>query len=598
LSNKKAWYRVFAAVVAVMLVAAACGGGDDDDGDAAPGGEEETEELQSGGTLRIAGTSDVDFMDPAAAYYTLSSTLMRGTMRQLNTYPNVADLDAQNELVGDLATDAGTPNEDNTVWSYTLKDGVMFGPALGGEEIEGVTGEEIVCDDIKYGLERIYIPSVGGGYPFFYDVLEGSQEFASGDADEITGIVCPDGPDGKAIEFNLSEPTGDWPYRVAMPAVSPVPREYAEQFDKKKDSDYDNHVVASGPYFVANWEPEELIELERNPHWDSATDEVRPAYVDAVEWKLGFENDVGVQQVQDGDYHIGLDVNPQGPALEQWTQDPDLSQRLLNEPSQCTRYVFLNTTIEPFDNQQVREAVNFAIDRANIKRLQGGETTGPIATSIVPPGMGGHLPSTEYNPFETPNMAGDIEKAKELMAQAGYPDGFDGPLNFVGASDPPHDRYAESVRADLEELGFTNLKVKTPAFPNQYTQFYQVTDSETAIGTSAGWCKDYPDAFTYFDPLWNGKNISTEGSNQVYSEVDDPELNAAIDEAAATEPGPERDAAWEEVNRMATENASWIPWTWDDETIVYSEGIQNVFYNQACCSHIDWPSVALEDTGS
>lgn len=595
MTNKKAWYRIFAALVAVMLVAAACGGGDDDDGGAA--GEEETEDLQSGGTLRIAGTSDVDFMDPAAAYYTLTFTLYRGTMRQLVTYPNVGDLAAQSELVPDLATDTGTPNEDSTEWTFTIKDGAMFGPALGGEEIEGVTGEEIVCDDIKYGIERVYIPSVGGGYPYFYDPLEGSQEFAAGDADEVTGIECPDGADGKTIVFHLTEPAGDWPYRLAMPAATPVPREHAEQFDSKKDSDYDNNVVFSGPYFVSEWVPEEQITLERNTHWESSTDDVRPAYVDGVDWKLGFDNDVGVQQVQDGDYHIGLDVSPQGPSLEQWVNDPDLSQRLVNEPSQCTRFVWMNTTIEPFDNQQVREAVNLAIDRANLKRLQGGPTTGPIATSILPPGMGGHLASEEYNPFETPNLAGDVEAAKALMAEAGYPDGFDGALNFVGASDPPHDRYAESVRADLEELGFTNLRVKTPAFPNQYTQFYQVTDSETAIGTSAGWCKDYPDAFTYFDPLWNGENISTEGSNQVYTELNDTTLNDMINSAAAIEPGDERDAAWEEVNRYATETAAWVPWTWDDETIIHSEGVLNVMYNQGCCTHIDWPSVALEEAG-
>ena len=140
--------------------------------------------------------------------------------------------------------------------------------------------------------------------------------------------------------------------------------------------------------------------------------------------------------------------------------------------------------------------------------------------------------------------------------------------------------------------------MKTPAFPNQYTQFYQVTDSETAIGTSAGWCKDYPDAFTYFDPLWNGENISTEGSNQVYTEYNDPALNQAIADAAAIAPGDERDAAWEEVNRTATETAFWVPWTWDDETIIYSEGVLNVFYNQALMAHIDWPSVALEDSGN
>jgi peptide/nickel transport system substrate-binding protein len=586
--KEKKWLRLTSAVLALMLIAAACGGGDDEGEGAAGPREVEASEIPEGGELKVAGTSDVDFMDPAAMYYTVSFFLARGTLRQLVSYPPVADFEEQNQLVPDLATDTGQSNDDFTEWTFTLKDGVTFGKALGGEDIPGVTGEQITCDDVKYGLERVFIPSVGGGYPFYYEILEGSAEFADGKADEVTGIECTD---DKTIVFHLTEPAGDWPYRVAMPAGSPVPRKYAEQFDSKKDSDYDSHVVSSGPYYISEWSPEERIRLERNENYPADTDEVRPSYVDSVDWKLGFDNDVGVQQVQDGDYHLGLDVDPLGPALEQTLNDPELKSRLINEPSGCNRYVWLNTTIEPFDNQQVREAVNYAIDRSSLKRLEGGPITGDIATSIIPPGVNGYLSPDEYNPFETPNMAGDIDKAKELMAEAGYPDGFDGELLFVGASDPPHDRYAESVRADLEALGFTNLNVKTPAFPNQYTQFYQVTDSETAIGTSAGWCKDYNDAFTFFDPLWNGENISNTGANQVYSEYDDPELNQAINEAA-TLTGEERDQAWQEVNRMATESAVWVPWTWDDETIVYSAGLVNPIYN-TFFSHVDWTNVGV-----
>jgi peptide/nickel transport system substrate-binding protein len=589
LTNKK-WIRLFAVVLALGLTAAACGGGDDEGGGGATSSNQEvsSEQIPKGGTLKIAGTSDVDFMDPAAMYYTVSWFLARGTLRQLVSYPPVADVEEQLKVQPDLATDTGQSNDEFTEWTFTIKDGVTFGKALGGEDIPNVTGEEINCDDIKYGLERVAIPSVGGGYPFYYDILEGWQDFADGKADEVTGIECTD---DKTIVFHLTEPAGDWPLRVAMPAASPVPKEYAQQFDKEKDSNYDNHVVSSGPYYISEWSPEERIRLDRNPDYPADTDDIRPAYVDSVDWKLGFDNDVGVQQVQDGDYELGLDVAPQGPALEQTLNDPDLKSRLINEPSQCVRYVFLNTTIEPFDKLEVRQAVNYAVDRANLKRLEGGPVTGAIATSIIPPGMNGYLSPEEYNPFESPNMSGDIDKAKQLMSDAGYPDGFDGELNFVGASDPPHDRYAESVRSDLEALGFTNLNVKTPAFPNQYTQFYQVTDSETAIGTSAGWCKDYNDAVTYFDPLWNGENISTTGSNQVYTEYNDPELNKAINEAGQLT-GTERDEAWQEVNRMATESGAWVPWTWDNETIVYSENLVNPIYN-AFFSHVDWTNVGV-----
>jgi peptide/nickel transport system substrate-binding protein len=592
LTGNKRWLRLFGVLMALMLIAAACGGDDGDDGAAQPGTEEVPEdEIPTGGVLRVAGASDVDYMDPSAMYYTVSWWMSRGVFRTLVTYPAVADFEEQNTLVPDLATDVGTSNEDATEWTFTLKDGIMFGPALGGEDVPGVTGEEITSDDIRYAMERLYIPSVGAQYGFYYDILEGAAEFADGKADTISGIETPD---DKTIIFHLTEPAGDWPYRMAMPATTPIPREYASQFDKKKDSDYDNHVVATGPYFVAEWTPAEQITLERNEHWDPETDDVRPAYVDGMDWKLGFENDVGVQQVLDGDYHLGMDVSPQGPLLEQVVNDPELKSRFINESSVCTRYVYMNTSIEPFDKLEVRQAVNYAIDRASIKRLQGGPVTGDIATSIIPEGMGGYLSPEEFNPFETPNMEGDMAKAKELMATAGYPDGFDGELNLVGASDPPHDRYIESVRADLEELGFSNLKPKTPAFPNQYTQFYSVTDSETAIGTSAGWCKDYNDAFTFLDPLFHGDNISTTGSNQNYSELNDPELNQAIDEAAAMPPGDERIAAWEEVNRMATELAVWVPWTWDKETIVYSEGLTNPIYN-AFFAHVDWINVGVTD---
>jgi peptide/nickel transport system substrate-binding protein len=589
LTKDRKWLRLLAVLTALMLIAAACGGGDDDEG-AAPGTEQVPEgEVPTGGTLKVAGASDVDFMDPAAMYYVLSWWMARGVHRTLVTYPVSSDVEEQNTVVPDLATDTGQSNEDATEWTFTLRDGIKFGPALGGEEVPGVTGEEITSDDIKYAMERLWIPSVGAGYNFYYDVLEGSQEFADGKADTISGIETPD---DKTIVFHLTEPTGDWPLRMAMPATSPVAREAAEQYDKKKDSNYDQHVVATGPYYISEWTPEERIVLERNEHWDKATDDVRPAYVDSLNWQLGFDNDVGVQQVFDGDFHLGMDVSPQGPALEKVINDPELKSRFINESAQCNRYVYMNTTIEPFDNQQVREAVNWAIDRANLKRLQGGPVTGPIATSILPEGMGGYLSPEEYNPFETPNMAGDMDKAKELMAEAGFENGYDGEVLLVGASDPPHDRYLESVRTDLEELGFSNITTKAPAFPNQYTQFYQVTDSETAVGSSAGWCKDYNDAFTFMDPLLNGDNIDETGANQNYSEIDDPELNRLIEEASALPPGDERDAAWEEANKKATELAVWVPWTWDNETIIYSEGLVNPIFNNFF-AHVDWVAAGV-----
>ena len=591
----KRFLKLGALLVCLMLIAAACGGGGDDEESTGDNGEgssveqPDESEIPQGGTLTMAGTSDVDYMDPTAGYYVLSAILHRGVSRTLVTYPGVPG-EAGIEPIGDLAEDLGTPNEDATEWSYTIKEGVKWGQALGGEDVPGVTGEEITCDDVKYGIERQFIPSVGAQYSYYYDMIEGADDFAKNKVDDITGIECKG---DKEIVFHLTEPTGDWDLRLAMPATSPVPQSYAEQFDKEKDSDYDNHVVASGPYQIQEWKPEESIHLVRNPNWEADTDEARGAYADEVEIRLGFDPNVAVKKIQDGDFTIAWDASPTEALLQETVQDPDLSAHTARGPSGCNRYIFMNTRLEPFDKLEVRQAVNYAIDRAAIKRLQGGvDATGPIATSILPPGIPGHLSTEEFNAFPSDNLSGDLEKAKELMAQAGYPNGYDEEIFVVGSSTPPHDKYFESIRKDLEELGFTNIKSQLPEFPNHYTQFYGIPSKDVHMGTSAGWCKDWADAVTFFDPLMHGDNI-LESGNSNYSEVNDPELNKMIDEAAATSDPTERAAKWEEVNRYATEQAYWVPWSWDEDILPYSEDAVNVFYHYNY-SLIDWTNVGVQ----
>ncbi|MFN2587315.1 MAG: ABC transporter substrate-binding protein [Actinomycetota bacterium] len=588
--KERRFLKLGALLVGLMLIAAACGGGDDGDGEG--GGQVDTADIPIGGKLTLAGTSDIDYMDPTATYYTLGSILHRGVSRTLVTYPALPG-EAGIEPIGDLAVDLGETNEDATEWRYQIKDGVKWGQALGGEDVPGVTGEEIVCDDIKYGIERQFIPSVGAQYAYYYEMIEGATEFQEEKADDITGIECVS---DKEIVFHLTEPTGDWDLRLAMPATSPVPQSYVEQFDKEKDSDYDNHVVASGPYQIQEWEPEERIVLTRNDHWSRETDEARGAYADEVEIRLGFDPNIATKKIQDGDFTLSWDAQPTEALLEQTVTDPDLSSHLARGPSGCMRYIYMNTRLEPFDDLNVRKAVNLAIDRENIKRLQGGEVTGPIATSILPPGIPGHLSAEEFNPYETPNLAGDMEAARELMAEAGYENGYDDEIFVVGSSTPPHNKYFESIRADLEELGFTNIRSKLPEFPFQYSQFYGIPGKDVHMGTSAGWCKDWNDAVTFFDPLLHGENI-LESGNSNYSEVDDPALNEMIDDAAATSDPDERATKWEEVNRYATEQAYWVPWSWDDDLLPFSEDAVNAYYHYNYAL-IDWPNAGVATAGN
>jgi peptide/nickel transport system substrate-binding protein len=188
-------------------------------------------------------------------------------------------------------------------------------------------------------------------------------------------------------------------------------------------------------------------------------------------------------------------------------------------------------------------------------------------------------------------MAGDLDKAKQLMADAGLEGGYDEEIFVVGSSTPPHDKYFESIRKDLEDLGFTNIRSQLPEFPNQYSQFYGIPAKEVDLGTSAGWCQDYPDGFTFFDPLFHGDNI-LESGNSNYAELDEPALNAAIDKAAAETDPAARDQAWQEVNKQATETAVWVPWSWDEDILPYSSNAVNAYY-QTFTTTIDWVNVGV-----
>ena len=123
---------------------------------------------------------------------------------------------------------------DGLTYTFTLKDGVTFGPPV---------NREVTSQDIKYSFERIGTPSVAAQYAFYYNVIEGMEEFAAGEANTISGITTPD---DKTITFKLTQPTGDFLYRMAMPATAPIPEEVARCHTQA--AEYGRYIVTTGPH--------------------------------------------------------------------------------------------------------------------------------------------------------------------------------------------------------------------------------------------------------------------------------------------------------------------------------------------------------------
>src|SRR5688572_20967333 len=175
--------------------------------------------------------------DPSGEYLATSFGFMgQALIRTLTNYRHVEG-EPGNEVLPDLAAAEPEISEDGLTYTFELKEGVQFGPPV---------DRDVVCDDVLYAFERIGTPSVGAQYGFYYEnTIEGLADFKEGKADEISGIQCNGDHE---VTFTLTEPTGDFLFRLAMPAAAPVPREVGECFEKA--GEYGRYVISSGSYML------------------------------------------------------------------------------------------------------------------------------------------------------------------------------------------------------------------------------------------------------------------------------------------------------------------------------------------------------------
>ena len=279
----------------IAALAAGCGGSTsttqttsassttEDTGSAQTGAAETSEpeqtSAQPGGIYRIGVEEGFNFtnaFDPTGEYNLDAIGLYSNLLvRTLLGYRHVEGAEGS-ELVPDLAAALPEVSSDGLTWTFTLKDGVTFGPPL---------SREITSADVAYAFERIGTPDLAAQYGFYYDVIDGMTEFRDGSATTIAGIETPD---DRTIVFHLTEPAGDFGFRLAMPAAGAVPEEVAGCFEEA--GAYGRNLVSSGPYMIegsdevdasscetltpaSGFDPETTLSLVRNPDYDPATDD-------------------------------------------------------------------------------------------------------------------------------------------------------------------------------------------------------------------------------------------------------------------------------------------------------------------------------------
>ena len=551
-------------VVAVIGALAIAGCGDDD-------------EAKKGGTLTVVGTDDIQYMDPGAQYYQFDyMVLAQPGHRALYGWKA-----GETKPIPDLATAMPQVSDGGKTVTIKLRKGVRFSPPV---------NREVTSADVKYALERIFLPQVGNGYATtYFSGIEGNVEYTEGKAKEISGIETPD---PQTIVLKLTEPSfaissGN---ALALPGSAPVPKEVAEKYDKGDTSRYGQYVAFTGPYMIkadgkgklTGWQPGKQIELVRNPNWNRDSD-FREANLDRILVKLGQNATVASRQILNGKGQVSGDfAAPPTPILKQALESREDQIDVL--PSQGNRYISLNTRIKPLDDVNVRRAIFAVTDREELRLTRGGETLGTVANHFIPPEIPGFEEAGgEAGPgFDfTRNPNGEVELAKDYLRKAGFESGmYEGPeLLMVGDDEAPSNRTAEAFQAQLEKIG---VKVKLRQVPHEtvLSEFCQVPKADVAICPNLGWAKDFYDAQAFIDLIFSGENIVQDGGNYNHSELDIPEMNKKIAEAGRITDPDERAKAYGQLDRDLTELAAVIPWLWDNQVNIRSsdvDGVVNAF---------------------
>lgn len=615
--RRRGLFRVAAAIAVMAILAAACGTGEEVAEPQPTDGGTGTEELPTGGTLRLAALDDIDGvggMDPQKSYYSVAFEFHRCCInRTLLSYTGTPTEEGGTEVHPDLADGEPQVSDDNLVWTFKIKQGIMYAPPL--EDVE------VTAPDFIRAIERLADPEAStGGYPFYYSPIEGFDDFSAGDADSISGLNAVD---DYTLEVTLNKPAGETAFLFAMPASAPIPPNPDSPDDRLgiaegHTKDYGRFQVGTGPYMfegsenldfsvpakdqepVSGYDLGRSAILVRNPSWDPATDELRAAYVDSIEVVSGGTEEDLANKVDNDEVDLVIDNGATAEQIEAYTTDETLSSRYYNHLDDAISYSTMNVLVPPFDDVNVRKAVQYVVNKDALRRIAGGPEVGDIAGSVFVPGVIGGL-NTGYDPYGSEGARGDVEAAKAAMAESKYDSDGDGICDApecenvltVSEESTTNQRGVQIWRDSLEQIGIT-LDNKPLALGAMYAR---CEDPAAQVGfcPTVGWGKDFPDAITFGPPLFGGEGILPGCCNYSFTGITEEQIAEAGYPAGTEVPesfddmlaecaellGQDRTQCYADFDRYQMENvASIIPRRFTTYPAVVSTRVLNYQFDQ------------------
>jgi len=513
-----------------------------------------------GGTLRAlvqhapGSLVPMDWLHPQA--YTTWASSQFGSLAYdgLVAYRRVEGA-AGTTLVGALATGVPAPSADRRTYVFTLRPGLRFSD-----------GRPVRPEDVKASMERFLEATRGRPeeqqFPPFYAGIAGAEECMTGSAPcELARGIETDAR-ARTVAIHLTRPDADFLHKLAILFAFVVPA------DSVRRATTGQPPPGTGPYRITAWDSERGGTFVRNRHFRSSP--ARPGgsgFPDRIDVRLYDEPAIEPQiaAVQRGDADVVVLAHPFGSSVSERRLQALVAAspgRVHSDPALVSDWMFFNVRRRPFDDIKVRQAINFAIDRARVVELTGGSEVGQPTCQFLPVNYPGYAPYCPFTARSGPGRgwsAPDMERARGLVTASGRA----GERVVVHMPDYQA-RLARYYAQLLDDLGFrTTLRIQGW---NEYDIYEKDTRATTGL---VQWGADYVAASNFFEPLW-GCNAVANNISRLCDRALDREMARAV-------AAPQTDVAvWAALDRRVVDLAPAVPLTSRRSAVLVSERVGNV----------------------
>ena len=552
--------KVLALILATSMVLglAACGGStsndaasttdetttESSDNQAAEDATDATEATASTGEkiLSVQVGPDPETIDPA-----LNSAVDGGNML-LHSFECLLTVDENGQLAPGQAESWET-SEDGLTWTFHLRDGLKWSD-----------GSDLTANDFVYSWKRVCDPMVAAPYAeTVLSMVEGYDKAIEGDLDALQVVA----QDDNTLAVTLNAPCSYFGSLAAFATLSPVQEATVTANGDAWATSAETY-ISNGPFYVSEWVPGSYILMSKNPYYWNA-DAIK---LDGIKWNLIEDSNAAYSAYQTGEVLMIKDVPTEEiPSLKD-------NAEFHVDPIIGTYYLSMNLERDAFKDAKVRKALSLAIDRDYVANTLMQGTYSP-ADNFMGPGwidMDGKQFKDNANGgqsyIDVNNYEADLEEAKQLLADAGYPDGEGFPsITYTTNDSGYHKVVAEYLQQAWAQLGI-DLQVDIVEWAS-FTPMRRNGDYDIARN---GWVGDYSDPSNMLELFY-----TTNGNND--GKFSNADFDAAIDLSRTTLDSAERSQALHTAEDVLMEETGCIPVAYYNDFWLQSDKITGSWHS-------------------